>query len=145
MQFLSIEVNKNGEAVAKHLENELKRLRNRKMDYTVDIRESEAGTNIICALKDGKFCREKPEEAYRILAAYIANALADYIVVQYEEKLLNRIINNNYCYFTHIEKKEILNKAIFLTREDSGNFFNSLFQIRRRNIIICSLMEYFEN
>jgi putative sporulation protein YtxC len=71
--------------------------------------------------------------------------LADYIIRQYEERLLTRIINGNYCYFNSAEKKEILGKALNIIRNEDKNFFNSLFQIRRRNVIIRRLMDYFDN
>jgi putative sporulation protein YtxC len=145
MQFLSIGVNGNAEAVTQHIENELQQLRNKKIDYSIDEIDSEGNTSIICRINDGRFNREKSSEAYRMLSSYIANALADYIVRQYEEKLLTRIINNNYCYFNQTEKKDILNKAISIIKNEDGNFLSSLFRIRRRNVIICRLMDYFEN
>ncbi len=145
MQFLCIGVNGNGKAVAQQIESELRQLRNKKINYSIDEINSEGNTSIVCTINEGKHNREKPAESYKILTAYISNALADYIIDQYEEKLLIRIINNNYCYFSQSEKKDILNKALSIIKNEDSNFFNSLFQIRRRNVIICRLIDYFEN
>jgi putative sporulation protein YtxC len=145
MQFLCIGVNGSADAVMQHITNELQQLKNKKINYSINEMSSEGATSIICSINDGKFYREKSIESYKTLKMYISNALADYIIRQYEEKLLTRIINSNYCYFTSVEKKEILTRALAIIRNDDKNFFNSLFQIRRRNVIIRRLMDYFEN
>lgn len=145
MQFLCIGVNGSADAVMQHITNELQQLKNKKINYSINEVNSEGSTSIICTVNDGRFYREKSIESYRVLKTYISNALADYIIRQYEERLLTRIIHSNYCYFTSVEKKEILSKALNIIRNEDKNFFNSLFQIRRRNVIIRRLMDYFDN
>ena len=145
MQFLCIGVNGSAEVVMQHITNELQQLKNKKINYSINEIKSEGATSIICSINDGKFYREKSIESYKALKAYISNALADYIIRQYEERLLTRIINCNYCYFNAAEKKEILTRGMSIIRNEDKNFFNSLFQIRRRNVIIRRLMDYFEN
>jgi len=145
MQFLCIGVNGSAEAVKQHITNELRQLKNRKINYSINEINSEGSTSIICTVNDGRFYREKSIESYKVLKKYISNALADYIIRQYEERLLTRIINSNYCYFNSLERKEILAKALNIIRNDDKTFFNSLFQIRRRNVIIRRLMDYFDN
>jgi putative sporulation protein YtxC len=145
MQFLCIGVNGSADAVMQHITNELQQLKNKKINYSINEVNSEGSTSIICTVNDGRFYREKSIESYRVLKTYISNALADYIIRQYEERLLTRIIHSNYCYFNSVEKKEILSKALNIIRNEDKNFFNSLFQIRRRNVIIRRLMDYFDN
>ena len=145
MQFLCIGVNGSADAVIQHITNELQQLKNKKINYSINEINSEGSTSIICAVNDGRFYREKSLESYKVLKTYISNALADYIIRQYEERLLTRIINSNYCYFNSIEKKEILSKALHIIRNEDKTFFNSLFQIRRRNVIIRRLLDYFDN
>ena len=145
MQFLCIGVNGSADTVMQHITSELRQLKNKKINYSINEINSEGSTSIICTVNDGRFYREKSIESYKVLKRYISNALADYIIRQYEEKLLIRIINSNYCYFNSMEKKEILGKALNIIRNDDKTFFNSLFQIRRRNVIIRRLMDYFDN
>ncbi len=145
MQFLCIGVNGSADAVMQHITNELRQLKNKKINYSINEINAEGSTSIICSINDGKFYREKSIESYKVLKTYISTALADYIIRQYEEKLLTRIINTNYCYFNSSEKKEILNRSLTIIRNEDKNFFNNLFQIRRKNVIIRRLMDYFEN
>lgn len=145
MQFLCIGVNGNTETVMQHINSELQQLKSKKINYSINEVNAEGSTSIICSINDGKFYREKSIESYKILKLYMSNALADYIIRQYEERLITRIINSNYCYFNTAEKKEILEKALTVVRNEDKNFFNSLFLIRRRNVIVRQLMDYFEN
>src|SRR5690606_24757735 len=145
MQFLCIGVNGSTEEVMRHINEALRQLKNRKISYSINEINSEGSSSIICMINDGRFYREKSLESYKILKTYISNALADYIIRQYEEKLLMRIINSNYCYFNAAEKKEILQRALGIIRNEDKTFINSLFQIRRRNVIIRRLMDYFDN
>jgi putative sporulation protein YtxC len=145
MQFLCIGVNGSADSVMQHIKNELRQLKNKKINYSINEINTEGSTSIICAVNDGRFYRERSMESYKVLKAYISNALADYIIRQYEERLLLRIINSNFCYFNAIEKKEILSRALNIIRNEDKTFINSLFQIRRRNVIIKRLMDYFDN
>jgi putative sporulation protein YtxC len=128
-----------------HINEELRQLKNKKISYSINEINSEGSASIICTINDGRFYREKSLESYKVLKTYISNALADYIIRQYEEKLIMRIINSNFCYFNAVEKKEILQRALSIIRNEDKTFINSLFQIRRRNVIVRRLMDYFDN
>jgi putative sporulation protein YtxC len=145
MQFLCIGVDGSGELIMQHITNELQQLKNKKINYSINEINSEGSTSIICAVNDGRFYREKSMESYKVLKTYISNALADYIIRQYEDRLILRIINSNYCYFNSIEKKEILHRALNIIKNEDKSILNSLFQIKRRNVIISQLMDYFDN
>lgn len=145
MQFLCIGVNGSADEVMQHIKDELRQLKNKKIAYTINEINTDGSTSIICTVNDGRFYREKSMESFKVLKTYISNALADYIIRQYEERLLSRIINGNFCYFNAAEKKEILGRSLSIIRNEDKTFINSLFQIRRRNVIIRRLMEYFDN
>jgi putative sporulation protein YtxC len=145
MQFLCIGVNGSTDLVMQHINEELRQLKNKKISYSINEINSEGSASIICTINDGRFYREKSLESYKVLKTYISNALADYIIRQYEEKLIMRIINSNFCYFNAAEKKEILQRALSIIRNEDKTFINSLFQIRRRNVIVRRLMDYFDN
>lgn len=144
MLFLCIGVNEYADDVVEHLNNELQQLKSDNIDYLVNKVNSFGPTSIICSLTDDANKNEVFTHSYEALINFVSNALADYIIKQYEDKLLFRIINSNYCYFNSSEKKEILKSALRIIRNDDKNFLNSLFQIRRRNVIIRKLLEYFE-
>jgi putative sporulation protein YtxC len=145
MQFLRIGVNGDGSAVAQQIKNELQQLEGTKINFTIDEINSDGATSIICRINDGKLYREKSAESYKLLVLYISNALADYIMRNYEEKLLARIINNNYCYFNASERKDILQKATSIIKNEDKSILNSLYKIKRRNLIVRSLLDYFDN
>lgn len=142
MQCLCIGVNDCAESVKGYITNELKKLN--KLNKNCCVKDSvdlDGSTSVICTINQ----EEKYTPEYDQLILGISNGLADYIIEEYEEKLILRIINSNYCYFNSIEKKEILRLALFIIRNDDKNFLNSIFQIRRRNIIIRKLVDYFDS
>lgn len=142
MQCLCIGVNDCAESVKDYIKNELEKLDKLNSNCSViDIVDLDGSTSVICTFNQEK--KSTPE--YDELLFSISNALADYIIEEYEEKLLLRIINSNYCYFNSIEKKEILRLALLIINNDDKNFLNSLYQIRRRNIIIRKLVDYFQS
>jgi len=145
MQFLCIGVDGSTDTIMQDIGNELQQLKSKKIDYTINEVNSDGSTSIICCINDDKFFNDKTLQTYKALKMHVSNALADYIIRQYEEKLISRIINSNYCYFSSTEKKDILNITLRNIRNDDNNFFNNLFQIRRRNIIVRKLIDYFES
>mgnify|MGYP005844871159 CR=1 FL=1 len=145
MQFLCIGVDGCTDAIKEHIINELQQLRSKKIKYSVNEVDSDGSPSIICSINDERLYREKSNYSYKTLKIHVSNALADYIIRQYEEQLLGRIINSNYCYFNSMERNEILKQAIRIVRNDDKTFLNSLFQIRRRIVIIRKLLDYFEN
>lgn len=68
---------------------------------------------------------------------YIANLLTDIILNFYESKLIKKIINFNYFYFSESEKKQIYNLCIESLAEYDNFSANS-----RSNIIFYLLKEY---
>ena len=145
MQVICIGVDGCSGDIMQHMTNELEQLKSKKINYSINEVNSDGSTSIICSLSDDKNYREKSVQSFKTLKIQVANALADFIIRQYEDKLIGRIINSNYCYFNAAEKKEILNKALKIVRNDEKSFINTLYQIRRRNVIVRKLLDYFEN
>lgn len=142
-QYLSIGVNDSAENIIQQIDKELQQLKDKSISYSIKVADDEGATSVLCNIEDeGLFTRKSNQ--YDLLKYHVSNALADYVIQQYEEKLLARIINSNYGYFNAAEKKEILRISLKIIRNDDKVFFNTLFQIRRRNLIVKKLMEYFE-
>lgn len=146
MQFLSIGVNDDADSLKEYLINELARNNKKNINYLVrDVADSEGSTSIICSLADNDAPSDMNSHLYKELVLNVSNALATFIIDKYEEKLIYRIINSNYCYFTQAERKEIRRLTLAIIKNEERNLLNSFFQIRRKNIIIKRLLEYFES
>ncbi len=145
MQYLSIGVNECADDILQQINHELQQLETKKVNYSVNEVNSEGSTSIICSVNEDKTSNDKTYQPYSLLTVHVANALADFILRKYEEKLIVRVINSNYCYFNSAEKQEILNIALKIIRNDDKNILNSIFQIRRRNIIVRKLLDYFDS
>lgn len=142
-QYLSIGVNDNAENIVQQIDKELQQLKEKSINYSIKEIDFEGTTSVICNLEEAAPI-SKDSSQYELLKYHVSNALADHVIQQYEEKLLSRIINSNYGYFNASEKKDILRISKKIIRNDDKIFFNTLFQIRRRNLIVKKLMEYFE-
>jgi putative sporulation protein YtxC len=142
MQFLCIEAGESSEDITDYINRELNKF---DINYLIEnIVNSEGRITVKCEIDLSKIDMEKQSEIFDEIKAGISSALADYIIKEYEEKLIYRIINNNYCYFNSMEKKEIFKMAVCTIKNNEKNFLNSLFQIRRRNIIIRKLLDYYQ-
>lgn len=143
-QYLSIGVNDNAENVIQQIDKELQILKEESINYSIKEVDFEGETSVECHIEDETSFSNKSNQ-YELLKYHVSNALADHVIQQYEEKLLIRIINSNYGYFNSSDKKEILRISLKIIKNDDKVFFNTLFQIRRRNMIVKKLMEYFES
>lgn len=144
MNYPSIAVVAGDDEITRYILNRLERTQNSNCRYTVDSRQSGGATSVICSINDVNGCRsEKDTGRYNALIQSIAAVLADYIINKYEWRLINRIININYCYFNSMEKKKIIKQVDGVLNNEDKSFINNLFRIRRRNIIIKSLLDYF--
>lgn len=142
-QYLSIGVNDSAENVIQQIDEELKQLKDKRINYSIKEVDCEGTTSIICNIEEDGFFSKKSNQ-YDILKYHVSNALADYVIRQYEEKLLVRLINSNYGYFNAVERKQIFDLSMKIIKNEDKVFLNTLFQIRRRNLIVKKLLEYFE-
>lgn len=143
VQLLSIGVTDKYEVIKKKLQEQYNQIESQ--NVSVDVEQSNCGDTkyITCNINDDVANMGFLSENVRLTTI---NVLADYIICQYESKIVSRIISTNYCYFAPNERKEILNIAIKSLKEnDCKNVLNSLYFIRRKNIIIRQLIEYFDS
>lgn len=153
MQFLSIEAsNKSVDNILKFLTKELEQLNSYNIGYSIDIdidkKDQDGNGAIICKINDSGDNQQNSrlsKQAFRSLMLNVSNALADYIMKNYEEKFIKKIIDTNYFYFNQFERKGILKEAFKVIKNEDKTFLNTLLQIRRRNIIVKKLMDYFDN
>lgn len=144
MQCLCIGVDGCYGSVKDHIQDELQKFNNNKISYSINEISTDGATSIICSINDSKLFKDKAVQHEKTLKMLVSNALGNYIIKQYEGKLILRIINSNYCYFNSGEKKEILSKSLNIIKDEEKKIYDSLFEIKRRNVIVRKLMEYFE-
>lgn len=145
MQLLTIGISDHIDEIKERLNSELELLEDKKVSVAVSDMNFSNLSTIICSVNDERIFGNKSKQLYDTLKIHVANILADYIIKQYEEKLITRIINSNYCYFNSMEKKDILAHAIKNIKNEDKNIINSLYQIRRKNIIVKKLIEYLDS
>ena len=144
VHYSDIAVVDSDEEIIGYISNRLKKIENDKCKYVIDSKNSGGEMSVICGIDNHISCAKGGNSAgYNALMANIAAILADYIVRKYEKRLVNRIINTNYCYFNAVEKRKIIKSVTEILNNEDQNFISSLFKIRRRNIIIRKLIEYF--
>jgi putative sporulation protein YtxC len=144
MQFLCIGVDESADYILQQITDEFKAIDSNKLGLNIDKVDSGDSTSIICSIKDKNTAEIDPKDL-EMTRIHISNALADFIIQEYEEKLISRIINTNYCYFNLDEKKDIFELSLKIVQNNDKNLVNSLFQVHRRNVIIRRLIEYLEN
>jgi putative sporulation protein YtxC len=142
-QYLSIGVNDNAENIVQQIEKELAQLKEKRIKYYIKEIDSEGTTSVVCNIEEDDTVPNNSDKL-ELFKYHVSNALAEYVIKEYEEKLLIRIINSNYGYFNANEKKDILRISQKNIRNEDNVFFNTLFQIRRRNLIVKKFLEYFE-
>ncbi|QNU67205.1 putative sporulation protein YtxC [Ruminiclostridium herbifermentans] len=143
-QYLSIGVNDNAENIVQQIEKELAQLKEKSIKYSIKEIDFEGTTSVVCNIEEDESVPDNSDKL-ELLKYHVSNALAEHVIKEYEEKLLIRIINSNYGYFNANEKKDILRISQKNIRNDDNVFFNTLFQIRRRNLIVKKFLEYFES
>jgi len=143
MPYLSIGVVDSDEEIVHFISNKLEKC-NSNSDFKVDRVDMEGAVSVVCRI-DSENGSGKPVQDYNALISKISAILADYIINKYEDKLISRVINTNYCYFNAREKNEIQKSVRRIMKNEDNSLINSLFRIRRRNIIIKRLMDYFES
>ena len=136
MRFLCIRVNEDDEQLKAYLTEAVCSDSGIGMKCEIkDVANLEGSTSIICNIKEEYKEKEMYPNLYNQMIIVISGVLTNYIIDKYQEKLVLRIINSNYCYFNPIEKGEIKWLTYSIIKNEEGNFLNSLFQIKRRNII----------
>lgn len=143
MQLLCIGVDECADDAVQQITDELKSIDSGNLKLLIDKVNSGDSTSIICSI-EGNDYGELDSKEFEYLKVHVSNTLADLIIKRYEDKLIGRIINTNYCYFNAVEKRDIYRLALKIVQNEDKNLVNSLFQIHRRNVIIRKLIDYLE-
>lgn len=74
----------------------------------------------------------------------IAETLSSYIIDNYETKIITKILNTDYPYFSQADKKEIL-KNILENSKIGTSVKGNIFYNRRKRLLTKMLVDYIEN
>ena len=145
MRFLSIGVNEYTNDSIEYLVSKLNELKQKKIKIKTTLVKVPQSRFIICKLNENKILSALTDHSFIALEQYTAFILSDYIIKYHEDKLITRIINMNYCYFSHIEKKKILDLAISFLKSSEDSIKFNLYIAKRKNLIFRKLLEYFDS
>jgi len=108
------------------------------------VRESD-WNRITCRVKLPLSTGRNKKQALKNIKAGLSSILAGVIMSHFEEKLLSRIINSSYCYFSPRERNEILGIALRLIKaaDDQGPQSSSPLA-SRKEIIERNIEKYLE-
>lgn len=145
MRYLSIGVNEYTNDSLDYLIGKLDDLNEKKLNIKSNLSKAPGLSTITCKLIENKIMSTFTDHNFLALKQYVSFILADYIIKFYEEKLITRIINMNYCYFNQIEKNQIYDISLSFLRSNTDELKYNLYSAKRRNLIFKKLIEYFEN
>lgn len=81
-----------------------------------------------------------------VVTHYLANALADIIIGNLERFFVAKIVENNYGYFDHTERDQILEKAMLnLNNYTAPNGIRYLPQIDRKDRVLTRILDYLKS
>ena len=144
MKFISIGVNEYTNESIDYLINQLNEIENKKISIKTTLLKAPESSVIICKLRENKIINTFTENNFNVLKLHASSVLSDYIVKYYEEKLLTRIINLNYCYFSVPEKKSILKHAISHLKTSDNELKYGMTPENRKEIILDKVFEYLD-
>lgn len=99
-------------------------------------------TFFLCWLTDSSNCLYKKEDIPAIFKQYIACALADLILSQWEQLILKQILRENYYYFGSEEQKTIFCLTLEHINREQGLDTEDLSRVRRKSRILKKLLEF---
>lgn len=146
LQGISIGATRNIEVIKDMLWRELSLLERDGLKVNLDENPAGQVTFLSCRVSGHPLNRYNSEDATAVIKQYVANALSDLILGQWEKQLLYDIIRENYYYFNEEERNTIYNYALGYINHCGDSFpCESLYQIKRKSKIVQKMMEFFRN
>lgn len=141
MEFISIGTSSNVAPVRSRLHGEFSLLQDEGVLLKIDERLSGDMTFFGCSLTPiGKM---PTKDMDKILRYYVASAIADLIVNDFQLGFLPKILKSHYANFTEDEKQQILLRArVLLTHNTETGEEDVIQLINRRNQILYKVLDY---
>lgn len=95
-----------------------------------------------CGLKDSLLSRLTDKKTYEDFKFCISRIVTETILDNWEEKLIRKIIKDNYFYLNEKEKDTICDTALKLLQEDKGVLPGGFYKITRKNKVMRDVLDY---
>lgn len=116
------------------------------VEFKIYLDQKENIEFLICELKENKKYKNNPIETLNLFYHYIANIIADYIIMFKEPKILEKIIKQEYDYFTSQERDMILDFSRKVLKEREDFYFSTnAYRISKKVKIINEIVQYLES
>lgn len=116
-----------------------------KEDLDIDRKEKQIGdtTYLSFSLDDDYKC--KYNNIKSIFKHYIASGLSDIVLELYQERVINRVINDRCSYFDKLEKEKIKQCALeYLSKNDYISTEGIMYKISKRARVLKLMLEYLD-
>lgn len=146
MDLISIGVKDDIDEVYKRLWLELEVLS--KQGIHVDIKQRDLGslTFLDCSTSRSLIGKYSDDEMLYISKHYIANAISNIIIDFWEKKILKRIIDLNYCYFSPDERERIFYYSCKVLGMDDGEGSEGcVYRLSRKARVLQKILDYLDS
>ncbi|HWR43864.1 putative sporulation protein YtxC [Sporomusa sp.] len=136
MKLLSIGLNGTTGEIREKLECDCKTLTQE--GFRVVIEELDRGGYKFLGLNisDGELSFRNYERIKNVLRGSVSQILADWIISTEENKIINKIVTSNYCYFNHDERAIVESNAVRALRASPAT---------RYDLILARILDYLDN
>ncbi len=143
MKLLSLGLTDTTDEVRLKLQHDCITLKQEGFRVAIDEINKGSYTFLGCNVIEGELSFRNYERIKDSLKNYVAVILAEFIMAHEEEKIIRRIVEQNYYYFSEAERTEIYANALYLLQ--SGTALEPSFNYTaRREFILRKLTEYLD-
>lgn len=97
---------------------------------------------IKCGLKDNLLTRLTDKKNYEEFKYCISRIITESILNNWEEKLIKKLLKDNYFYLNEKERDSICRNALKLLQEDNGILPGGFYKITRKNKVMRDILDY---
>jgi len=117
----------------------------KKEDFNIDRKVSKIGDTTFLKYELEDMSNIKYSNIRNIFKHYIANAISDIVLDQYQQKIITRLVNERCYYFNKSERERIKNKTIdFLKSNEYITTEGIMYRISKKARILKAVIEYLD-
>ncbi|KJS66506.1 MAG: hypothetical protein JL50_11825 [Peptococcaceae bacterium BICA1-7] len=139
LQCISIGASTHIELVRGRLASDLKKLEGCGMKLRIEENPAGKYTFLSCSVSGDNGFQESDEEALSLFKAYIADVLADLIILKWQKAFLLDIIRENYYYFGEAERSTIFDNALRYLEDFTGQ---GMLGMRKKRRILARIRDF---
>ncbi|MDF2891332.1 MAG: sporulation protein YtxC [Clostridia bacterium] len=130
------------ENVKNFIYNQMNNLKQEGFDITCEHYNINDNIFIKCGLKDNLLTRLTDKKTYEEFKYCTSRIITEAILNYWEEKLIRKILKDNYFYLSEKERDVICKNALKLLQEDKGILPGGFYKITRRNKVMRDILDY---